>query len=80
MFGRVAGGVSRSHDQTAEVEVVTVANRFRGEAIGGIAFMTYIDLGRRNPRLKFPRAADEVGMNVRFEYMRNRNTLLSGHG
>src|SRR6266404_848411 len=59
----------------AEIELIAVLHLFMLESIFRTTLVTEINFGRLNPAAQFPRAADQISMNVGLENVCDRDVL-----
>src|SRR5205823_10576158 len=79
MFGRVARCVPRSEQQFAEGEFIAIFHVLVPESVFRTAFAADANLRGFESRTEFARAAYQVGVDVRFENMRNGKACLARH-
>ena len=63
----------------AEVELIAVLHLLIVESIFRTTLLTEINFGRLNPAGQFPRAADQISVNVGLENVRNSDVLCARH-
>src|SRR3954469_15041724 len=78
VLGRVTRRVPRRQDQSAELELVPVLDRFALKSVFGAAFAAGIDFRGAGPVRELAGAADQIGVNVGLENVGNRHPSLSG--
>src|SRR5437762_4019674 len=79
MFWRVARCVSRSDQQFAEGEFIAIFHVLVPESVFRTAFAADVNLRRFESSTEFARSAYQVGVNVRFENMRNGKARFARH-
>src|SRR5437879_13486716 len=77
MLWRVTRSMARGDDDGAEGELVAIAYFFVFESVVCAAFMADVNLWRFNSAAKLTRTTNEIGMNMGFENMRNRNIFCA---
>ena len=75
----MAGRVSRSDEHFAKLEAIAVFYLLVFESVLGPAFAADINLGRFQTRAELTRTAHQIGMNMRFEDVRDRHAGFSRH-
>ena len=74
MTGRVPDG----DDRLAKGELIAVRDLFVIEAVFRVFLVAHENLRGLHAIAELPRAADEIGVDVRLEDMRDRDLLLAG--
>ena len=75
----MTGGVTRRDQCFAERETIAVFHLLMFELVLRTALVTHVNLRGVDPRAKFARTAHQIGVNVRFENMRDRHLRLTRH-
>src|SRR4029077_17454397 len=76
---RMPRSMPRSDQHLAKRETIAVFYFLGPKAVLGAAFSTGINLRRFKTRAKLARTTDQIGMNMRFEDMRDREPGFAGH-
>ena len=78
MFGRVTGSMPRRQHQVAEFKLGAIFDGDVFELVLRLPFFADVDLRRPNAIGQFPRAAHQVGMDMRLEHVRDGDFALAG--
>src|SRR5438309_10542092 len=73
----MAGRVPRGDENGAKIELIAVLHLLVLESILRATLVAEIDFGGLNPAAQFPRAADQIGMNVGLENVCDRDVLCA---
>ena len=79
MFRSVTRCVSRSDEHFTKFKTIAISYFFVRETVFCTAFVARINLRRFQPRAQFARPAYKIGMNMRFENMRDREADFARH-
>ncbi len=77
VFGGVAGRMARGDKNRTEIELIASLHLLMRESVLRTTLVTEIDFGGLNPAAQFPRAADQIGMNVGLENVCDRDVLCA---
>src|SRR5204863_9050682 len=77
MLRSVAGRMTSRQDQRSKLEFITVLHRLTIEAVLRAAFTARVNFRRAGAIGQFARAAHQVGVNVGFENVRDRDAVLA---
>src|ERR1700757_157223 len=76
---RMPRSMPRCDEHLAKRETIAVFYFFRPKAVLGASFSTGIDPGRFKTRAKLARTADQIGVDMRFEDMRDSEPGFARH-
>src|SRR4029453_17384862 len=79
VLGRVAGSMPPRHEHFAECESVAILYFLGLEAVLSAALPAGINPGRFQPSAELTRTAHQIGMNMRFEDMRDGKARFARH-
>src|SRR6266404_4240809 len=79
MLRRVTRGVMRRDQCFAERETVAVLQSLMFKLVFRTALVTHINIRGIEPRAELARTTDEIGVNMRFENVRDRYLRLTRH-
>ena len=74
----MSGGVTRGENQRPEFKFVAILHAFALETVLRGAFAARVNFCRAGARCQFARTAHQIGMNMGFEYVRDRDAIFSG--
>ena len=77
MFGRVAGTMPGGQKQRSKPELIAILDRLDGKTVFRAALRARVDPGRSRAIGQFPRAADQIGVDMRFKNVGNRYAVFS---
>ena len=75
----MTGGVTRRDQCFAERETIAVFHLLMFELVFRTTLVTHVNQRGVDPRAKFARTAHQIGVNVRFENVRDRHLRLARH-
>ena len=69
--------MARGDKNRTEIELIASLHLLMRESVLRTTLVTEIDFGGLNPAAQFPRAADQIGMNVGLENVCDRDVLCA---
>src|SRR4030088_3275557 len=76
---RMPRSMPRRDEHFAKCETIAILYLFWSKAVFSAAFSAGINLGRFKTRAKLARTADQIGMNMRLEDMRDSEPRFACH-
>ena len=78
VLGRVARRMTSGQNERAELEFIAILDRLNGKTVFRAAFPARVNLRRPGAIRQFAGAADEIGMDMRFEDVGDGDAVFSG--
>ena len=78
MFRGVTGSMPHGHKGIAESKGIAIVQLLGFKTVLRVRFMAYIDLRGVDTRTQFARTANQVGVNVRLENVRDGDVFFPG--